>query len=141
MSQIDINNPTANIPQSTGTDMNGVRMGRIYGDAAEMMRLHNAYRPTSGDKYDLNRIRRKRGEYEYRQLQTALYNQRSVYAKELGLSILELENKISETPEIMETLFQRALDSLPRTCKTIIGSLPTRKINEDKLENKEVVSE
>jgi hypothetical protein len=139
MSKIDINSPTASIPQ--GTDINGVRMGRIYGDTAEMMRLHNAYRPTNGDKYDLDRIRRKRGEYEYRQLQSALYNQRSIYAKELGISILELENKISETPEIMETLFQRAFDSLPRTCKTIIGSLPIKKINQDKPENKELINE
>ena len=103
-------------------DINGVRMGRIYGDVSEMLRLHNAYNPSLGDKYNLDRTKRKRGEYELRQLQNAIVKQRAAYAKELGLSILEFETKVSEQPEIMETLFQRALASLPNTCKTIIGN-------------------
>ena len=105
------------------TDINGVRMGRIYGDAAEMLRLHNAYSPSLGDKYGIDRIRRKRGEYELRQLQSAIVKQRSMYAEEQGIGILELENRISENPEIMETLFHRALASLPNTCKTVIGGV------------------
>jgi len=121
---IDINNPTATIraQQENTDDPNGVRVSRIYGEVAEMLRLQNAYRPNSNGKYDLNKIMRKRADYELRQLQNALLKQRKIYAEENNINILQLENIISETPEVLETLFQRALDSLPNQCKTIIGN-------------------
>lgn len=131
MNEIEINNPPVAIPANTGKDMAGVRVGRIYGSDAEMLRLQNAYRPNIGGKYDLNRLRRKRGEYELRQLQTALQNERIIYTKELGISILDLENRISETPEIMELLFQRAIDRMPNSMKTIIGNMQVTKPSQE----------
>jgi hypothetical protein len=131
MNEIEINNRPLAIPANTGKDMAGVRVGRIYGSDAEMLRLQNAYRPNIGGKYDLNRLRRKRGEYELRQLQTALQNERTIYTKELGISILDLENRISETPEIMELLFQRAIDRMPKSMKTIIGNMQTTKPSQE----------
>jgi hypothetical protein len=131
MNPIDIQNPTASIPGNNPNDINGVRMSRIYGDFAEMLRLHNAYRPSMGDKYNLSRIRRKRGEYELRQLQTAIQNERFIYSKELGISILDLENRISESPEIMELIFHRAIDRMPKQCKTIIGNIQSIKPNRE----------
>lgn len=141
MNEIDINNPTASIPGNKGTDINGVRMGRIYGDASEMLRLHNAYQPSLGDKYNLDRIRRKRGEYELRQLQNSIMKQRALYAKQEGISVLEVENRISENPEIMETIFHQALTSLPRTCRTVIGDIRMAKPTEEHQEKEELVNE
>lgn len=131
MNEINIDNPIPAIPANTGNDIAGVRMGRIYGFDAEMLRLQNAYRPNIGGRYDLNRIRRKRGEYELRQLQTAIQNERLIYTKELGISILDLENKISESPEIMELIFQRAINRMPKSMKTIIGNMQLTKPTEE----------
>jgi len=120
MNPIDIENPTAGINEPA-TDPMGQRMGRIYGDAAQMLRLQNAYRPNVGGKYDLNRIRRKRGEYEFRQLQIAMQREQKKYCEEESLSFLEFQTRFSESPEIMETIYERAFNSLPKQCKTIIG--------------------
>ena len=120
MIPIDIDNLSASI-QQPNQDPAGQRVGRIYGDQAEMLRLHNAYRPNVGGKYDLNRIRRKRGEYEFRQLQTAMQREQQKYCDENSLSALEFQNKLSETPEILETIYERAFNSLPRQCRTILG--------------------
>jgi hypothetical protein len=120
MEPIDIENPTVSL-QQPGTDATGQRMGRIYGDAAEMLRLHNAYRPNPGGKYDLNRIRRKRAEYEFRQLEIAIQRQQKNYCDENSLTALEFQNLLGEKPELMETIYERAFDSLPRQCKTILG--------------------
>jgi len=121
---IDFNSPTAEIrqQQENTNDAAGVRMGRIYGDSAEMLRLHNAYRPNQGGKYDLPKIMRKRADYELRQLQNSLMRERLAYAEQHSLSIPELEVKLSESPEILEDMFQRALEKLPKQCKTIIGN-------------------
>ena len=121
---IDFNNPTAEIrqEQQNTNDPADVRMGRIYGDSAEMLRLHNAYRPNEGGKYDLPKIMRKRADYELRQLQNSLMRERIAYAEKHSLSIPELEVRISESPEIIEQIFQTALDKLPKQCKTIIGN-------------------
>lgn len=120
MQPIDPNNPTISL-QQPATDPTGQRMGRIYGDAAEMLRIQNAYRPNAGGKYDLNRIRRKRAEYEFRQLEIAMQRQQKSYCDENSLTALEFQNLLGEKPEVMETIYQRAFDSLPRQCKTILG--------------------
>jgi hypothetical protein len=54
-----------------------------------------------------------------------------IYTKELGISILDLENRISETPEIMELLFQRAIDRMPKSMKTIIGNMQATKPSQE----------
>jgi hypothetical protein len=122
---IDMENPTAQIRQQQEqvTDAAGMRMNRIYGTAAEHLRLQNAYRPNVGGKYDLPKVMRKRADYELRQLQNALANERLLYAAENAISIPELEVRLAESPEILETLFQRALGKLPKQCKTIIGNV------------------
>jgi hypothetical protein len=120
MNPIDINNPTEIIQQQTH-DPAGQRMGRIYGDTAEMLRMHNAYKPNIGGKYDLNRIRRKRGEYEFRQLQTAMQREQQKYCDENSLSILDFQVKFGEEPEILEQIYERAFNSLPKQCRTILG--------------------
>lgn len=120
MQPIDPQNPTISL-QQPATDPTGQRMGRIYGDAAEMLRIHNAYRPNPGGKYDLNRIRRKRAEYEFRQLEIAMQRQQKAYCDENSLTALEFQNLLGEKPEIMETIYERAFASLPRQCKTILG--------------------
>ena len=122
---IDIDNPTAKIrqQQEQATDAAGMRMNRIYGEAAENLRLQNAYRPNVGGKYNLPRVMRKRADYELRQLQNALVKERLLYASENNISIPELEVKLAESPEILEGLFQRALSKLPKQCKTIIGDV------------------
>ena len=121
MNPIDVNNPSADLNPPT-QDPTGQRMGRIYGDAAEMLRLRNAYQPNVGGKYDLNRIRRKRGEYEFRQLQTAMQKEQKKYCEENSLSALDFQAKFSEQPEILEHIYERALMSLPKQCRTIIGA-------------------
>ena len=97
-------------------------MSRIYGSVAENLRLQNAYRPNTAGKYDLPKVLRKRADYELKQLQNALMRERFTYAAENKLTIPELEVKLAESPEILELLFQRALDKLPKQCKTIIGN-------------------
>ena len=141
MNEIDIQNPTASIPTNSGKDINGVRMGRIYGDASEMLRLHNAYQPSLGDKYSIDKLKRKRGEYELRQLQGAIMKQRSLYAAREGISILDVENRISENPEIMETIFQDAVASLPKTCRTLIGDIKIAKTAESTQEKENLDNE
>lgn len=125
MKPIDIDNPSASLQQSA-VDPSGQRMGRIYGDTAEMLRIHNAYRPNVGGKYDLNRIRRKRGEYEFRQLQAAMQREQQKYCEENSLSALDFQNKFGETPEILETIYERAFNSLPKQCRTILGANITK---------------
>jgi hypothetical protein len=121
MKSIDIETPSIEMNDST-LDASGQRVGRIYGDTAEMLRLHNAYRPNVGGKYDLNKIRRKRGEYEYRQLQTAMQREHEKYCKENSLTALEYQAHFEEKPEVLETIYERALNSLPKQCKTILTS-------------------
>jgi hypothetical protein len=121
---IDFNNPTADIKATNnGKDPAGVRTGRIYGFDAEMLRLQNAYRPNPLGKYDINKVLRKRADYELKQLQNAFVNERIAYAKENSLSIPELEVKLMETPEILETIFQRAMEKLPKHAKTIVANV------------------
>lgn len=121
MKPINIENspPETNDPN---LDASGQRMGRIYGDQAEMLRMHNAYRPANGDRYDLNRIRRKRGEYEFRQLQTAMQREHKKYCEEESLTALEYQARFDENPDILEKIYERALNSLPKQCKTILTS-------------------
>ena len=125
MNPIDVNNPTAGL-QQPAHDPAGQRMGRIYGDAAETLRLHNAYRPNVGGKYDLNRLRRKRGEYELRQLQTAMQREQQKYCEENSLSVLDFQAKYAEEPQILEHIYERAFNSLPKQCRTILGANITK---------------
>jgi hypothetical protein len=120
MNPIDVDSPTADLRQPS-YDPAGQRTGRIYGDAAEMLRLQNAYRPNIGGKYDLNRIRRKRGEYELKQLQIAMQKAQKSYCEEQSLSFLEYQARLSDQPEILEQIYERAFNSLPRQCRTILG--------------------
>lgn len=120
MNPIEFDNSGTNTNEQP-TDVGGQRMGRIYGDTAEMLRLHNAYRPNVGGKYDLNRIRRKRAEYEFRQLQTAMQREQQKYCDENSLSVLDFQAKYAEQPEILEHIYERAFNSLPKQCRTIIG--------------------
>lgn len=130
---IDINNSTQSIrhEQQNPNDAGGVRFHRIYGEAAEMLRLHNAYRPNKGGKYDLNKVMRKRADYELRQLQNAFTRARQEYAKENNMTILEYETKLAEQPELVELVFQKALASLPKQLKTIIGNAPVGTLNNE----------
>jgi hypothetical protein len=121
MNPIDINNPTAELEQATQDPANQ-RSGPIYGDAAQSLRLQNAYRPNPSGKYDLHRIRRKRAEYEFRQLQIAMQREQQKYCEEQALSAPEFQVKLSETPEILEEIYERAFNSLPRQCRTILGA-------------------
>ena len=120
MNPIDVNNSTPGIQEQMHEPARQ-RTGPIYGAEAEMLRMHNAYRPNVGGKYDLNRIRRKRAEYEYRQLQIAMQREQQRYCDENSLSILDFQVKFGEQPEILEQIYERAFNSLPKQCRTILG--------------------
>jgi hypothetical protein len=120
MEPIDSNNPSISLEQPLVAPTNQQK-GPIYGQEAEMRRMYNAYNPNPGGKYDLNRIRRKRAEYEFRQLEIAMQRQQKNYCDENSLTALEFQNLLGEKPELMETIYERAFDSLPRQCKTILG--------------------
>jgi hypothetical protein len=121
MEPIDIDNPTAAI-QPQHEDVAGQRMTRIYGDHANMLRLQNAYRPNVGGKYNIDRIYRKRAEYELRQLQNAMFKERTLYCKENNITFMDFQNQVTEDPTIMENLYARAILKIPKTCRTILGN-------------------
>lgn len=121
MEPIDFENPTAAIQPKT-EDPTGQRMTRIYGDHANLLRMHNAYRPDPGGKYNIDRLYRKRAEYELRQLQNAMFKERTLYCQENGISFMDFQAKVSEDPTIMESLYARAVAKIPRSCKTILGN-------------------
>lgn len=121
MEPIDFDNPT-NVIDTAAEDPNRQRTRRIYGDEANMLRMHNAYRPNPGGKYNIDRLYRKRAEYELRQLQNAIFKERALYCEEKGISFMDFQSQAAEDPSIMETLYSRAIVKIPRTCKTILGN-------------------
>jgi len=121
MEPIDFDNPITAIQPATDS-LDAPRTRRIYGDEANMLRMHNAYRPNPGGKYNIDRLYRKRAEYELRQLQNAIFKERTLYCEENGISFMDFQSQAAEDPSVMETLYARAIVKIPRTCKTILGN-------------------
>jgi hypothetical protein len=66
-------------------------------------------------------ILRKKAEYELKLFERAIIKQREIAAKELGISIFEIEKRFLEDFELTESIYKKAVASLPKSCRLTLS--------------------